>query len=132
MSYIEDIQDLLDRAERYRTKNYEMLKPQEPINKEEYFESDYELNFKDDGRVIEIITSGDIREKYVITKEEAQNGCIKNLEYTKLNRFHKEIKTNIKFEVPKDTRNGQNIILEGEGNYMKDRYSDLIIKIIIR
>lgn len=132
MSYIEDIQDLLDRAERYRTKNYEMLKPQEPINKEEYFEPDYELNFKDDGRVIEIITSGDIREKYVITKEEAQNGCIKNLEYTKLNRFHKEIKTNIKFEVPKDTRNGQNIILEGEGNYMKDRYSDLIIKIIIR
>lgn len=132
MSYIEDIQDLLDRAERYRTKNYEMLKHEEPINKEEYFEPDYELNFKDDGKVIEVITSGDIREKYVITKEEARNGCIKNLEYTKLNRFHKEIETNINFEVPKDTRNGQNIILEGEGNYMKDRYSDLIIKIIIR
>lgn len=132
MSYIEDIQDLLDMAERYRTKNREILKQYKPINKEEYFEPDYELNFKDDGRVIEIITSGDIREKYVITKEEAKNGCIKNLEYTKLNRFHKEIETNINFEVPKDTRNGQNIILEGKGNYMMGRYSDLIIKIIIR
>lgn len=132
MSYIEDIQDLLDMAERYRTKNHEILKQYEPINKEEYFEPDYELNFKDGGRVIEIITSGDIREKYVITKEEAKSGCIKNLEYTKLNRFHKEIETNINFEVPKDIKNGQNIILEGKGNYMMGRYSDLIIKIIIR
>ena len=112
MSNLEDIQDLLDRANKFRQK----LQPIPKIN----------------GRGIEIVTSGNIQEKYYITRDEAITGCTKTLTYTKLNRFHKEIETNIQFNIPSGIKNGQDIVLEGKGNYMKDRYSDLIIKIIIR
>lgn len=128
MSNLEDIQDLLDRANKYR----QNLKPLETkINMEEHFMTDIDFNFINKYE-IEIITSGNIQEKFFITKDEAITGCTKTLTYTKLNRFHKEIETSINFQIPKGIRNGQNIVLEGKGNYMKDRYSDLIIKIIIK
>ena len=128
MSNLEDIQDLLNRANKYR----QNLKPVETkINMEEHFITDINFNYINDYKV-EITTSGNIEEKYYITKDEAITGCTKTLTYTKLNRFHKEIETSIQFEIPKGIRNGQDIILEGKGNYMKDRYSNLIIKIIIR
>ncbi len=127
MSNLEDIQDLLDRANKYRANLY----PTE-INKEEYF-TDNEIKFNYiNAYEVEIITTGNIQEKYVITKEEAINGCTKILTYTKLNKFHKEIEASIKFDIPSGVKNGQDIILKGKGNYLKDNYSDLIIKIIIR
>ncbi len=128
MSNLEDIQDLLDRANKFRQK----LQPSPKINKEEYFANTFQINDIDGGRGIEIVTSGNIQEKYYITRNEAITGCTKTLTYTKLNRFHKEIETNIQFNIPSGIKNGQDIVLEGKGNYMKDRYSDLIIKIIIR
>ncbi len=128
MSNLEDIQDLLDRATKFRQK----LQPSPELNKEEYFTNNFELNFIDGGREVEIITPSNIQERYTITKDEAITGCTKTLTYTKLNRFHKEIETNIQFNIPSGIKNGQDIVLEGKGNYMKDRYSNLIIKIIIR
>ncbi len=129
MNNLEDIQDLLDRANKYRANLY----PTETeINKEEYF-TDNEIKFNYiNNYEVEIITSANIQEKVFITKDESINGCTKTLTYTKLNRFHKEIETSIKFDIPSGIRNGQEIILKGKGNYLKNNYSDLIIKIIIR
>ena len=128
MSNLEDIQDLLDRANKFRQK----LQPIPKVNKEEYFTNTFQINCIDGGREIEIITPSNIQERYIITKDEAITGCTKTSTYTKLNRFHKEIETNIQFNVPKGIKNGQDIVLEGKGNYMKNGYSDLIIKIIIK
>ncbi len=129
MNNLENIQDLLDRANKFRAN---LCPPKTEINKEEYF-TDNEIKFNYiNAYEVEIITTGNIQEKVFITKDESINGCTKTLTYTKLNRFHKEIETSIQFDVPKGVKNGQDIILKGKGNYLKDNYSDLIIKIIIR
>lgn len=129
MSNLEDIQDLLDRADKFRAN---LCPPKKEINKEEYFiDNEIKFNYINDYEV-EIITTGNIQEKFFITKNEATNGCTKTLTYTKLNKFHKEIETSIQFDVPAGVKNGQDIILKGKGNYLKENFSDLIIKIIIR
>ncbi len=119
MSNLEDIQDLLDRANKYRQN---LCPSKAEINKEEYF-TDNEIKFNYiNAYEVEIITSGNIQEKVFITKDESINGCTKILTYTKLNRFHKEIETSIKFDIPSGIRNGQEIILKGKGNYLKNNY----------
>jgi len=130
MSNLEDIQDLINRAEKFLNKNNNIT-----IKEEEHFNWDdtiKDIEFCDEG--VKIIHSNNILEKYTITEQEAKNGCTKTITYVKRNRFNKEIETSIDFEIPKGIKNGENIVIKGKGNYYNNElgYTDLIIKIIIR
>lgn len=130
MGNIEDIQDLINRAEKFLNRNNDTA-----IKEEERFTIDEtikDIEFCDEG--IKITHSNNVLEKYIITEQEAKNGCAKTITYMKRNRFNKEIETSIDFEIPKGIKNGENIVIKGKGNYYNNElgYTDLIIKIIIR
>lgn len=67
-----------------------------------------------------------------ITKQEAEIGCTKKIKFNRITKTgFKENAINIK--IPTGIKNNQNIILIGNGNYLKEnKYSDLVIKVNIK
>lgn len=72
--------------------------------------------------------------KYKISKNEALNGCEKEIKYKYLNEENKKINKKIKIKFPKDIKDGQNMAICQSGNYIKDlnKYSDVIITLNVR
>ena len=66
-----------------------------------------------------------------IKKDEANNGCEKNI---KIKRRKDEMiqKDTIHIKIPKNIKNNQYIILRGEGNRDKNCIGNLVVKIIVK
>ena len=69
---------------------------------------------------------------YKITKQEADNGCKKKIEYTQITKDGTENIITVEVNIPAGIQNNQDIVLVGNGNYLKDnKFSDVVIKIQI-
>ena len=122
--YEENVQDLLDKLKKMRTR---------PVNKNVgncCISGDIILDYNFTKDKIEITYTNNVVEKYKITRQEAKLGGKRNLKYKKLNRFGEEIDAEAEFEIPAGTKTGDKIIVEGKGNNIKgNKRSDLIIGI---
>lgn len=127
MSNREDIQDLLNRAEKYRT---------------EVSKSGLDNSFIQNLDLTDIMkqhqTETDIHSKdniYVecsVKKEEVTRGCSKPIKISRINDKGNRENNIIQLKIPTNIENGQHIVIRENGNYINNRYSDLIIKVILK
>jgi hypothetical protein len=121
----------------------EILKKAEDYRKDLHQEmntdfGDIEEIFKAFGK--KDLTEADINDKNniflecKISKEEAVNGCNKDVEYKTIEQNGEKRKNKIKVNIPKNIQDESNIILRGEGNYIReqDKRSNLVIKVKIK
>ncbi len=120
------INELLKRAQNYRNDLSKSIEQFENLDLEELQKS-----FQEGNNVFEIEDNRNIFIQYKITKEEANKGCMKKIKYTRINENGKKVTNEIEIKIPKGIQKGQEIILNGEGNYIKDlnKNSNLIVKI---
>lgn len=66
-----------------------------------------------------------------IRKDESLNGCTKKISFKRLNENGKVEKSRMKVKIPQGIKDGTNIILKAEGNYLEDTKSrsDLVITV---
>lgn len=66
-----------------------------------------------------------------IKKDESLNGCVKEISFKRLNANGKVEKSIMKVKIPQGIKDGTNIILKAEGNYLEDTKSrsDLVITV---
>lgn len=127
MSKTEVIQDLIDRAEQYRT---------------EVTKSKLDNSFINDLDLTDIMkqhqTETDIHNKdnmYIecrVKKEEVTRGCTKPIKISRINDKGNKEKNIIQLKIPTNIENGQHIVIRENGNYINNRYSDLVIKVILK
>lgn len=58
-----------------------------------------------------------------IKKDESLNGCTKEISFKRLNANGKVDKIKTKVKIPQGIKDGTNIILKAEGNYLEDTKS---------
>lgn len=123
----EVIQDLIDRAERYRT---EVTK----LKLDNIFIKDLDLTdiMKQHQTETDIHDKDNIYVECKVKKEEVTRGCTIPIKVNRINDKGNKKKNIIKVKIPSNIENGQHIVIREEGNYINNRYSDLIIKVIIR
>ncbi len=124
-----EINKILDRAKNYRKDlsksmnqfgNFKNLKVEE-LQKE----------FQEERNEFKIEDKRNIFVQCKITKDEANKGCIRKIRYNRITTKETKESNEIFTKIPKGTKVGQNIIIYGEGNYVKElnKNSDLIIEI---
>ena len=123
------INELLNKVKNYRndlSKSIEQFGSLENLDLEELQKS-----FQEGNNTFKVEDNRNIFIQCNITKEEANKGCIKKIEYTRINENGKNVVNDIEIKIPKGIQKGQEIILFGEGNYIKElnRNSNLIVKI---
>lgn len=125
-----EINKILDRAKNYRKDlsksmnefgNFKNLKVEE-LQKE----------FQEERNEFKIEDKRNIFVQCKITKDEANKGCIRKIRYNRITTKETTESNEIFTKIPKGTKVGQNIVIYGEGNYVKElnKNSDLIIEII--
>ena len=69
-----------------------------------------------------------------LNKTEAKNGCKKIIKYKLKEKNNKQTFKKIEVKIPSDIKEEQKIIIHGCGNYIKekDKYSDLVINILVK
>ncbi len=137
--FVKDIEDSLG------VKKYEDM--EKDIEKSRRVESIDDEDFKDFGEIISKIYEQnkeyepyelDIQKTCKITEEEAKNGCKKILKIKKKifnkkeNRFERR-KEEIEVDIPKGIKEGQAILVYGEGNMSRSlKRGRLVVKIVIK
>lgn len=132
----QEINKILEKAENYRKElnksKFETFKANDLNDDmslseifEEFFEKSNKANLDDKNNVF--LT-------YKLSKEEALNGCEKEIKYKYINEEDKKITRKQKIKFPKNIKDGQNIAIIQNGNYIKElnKYSDLIITVTVR
>ena len=123
------INELLNRVQNYRndlSKSIEQFGNLKNLDLEELQKS-----FQEENNVFEIEDNRNIFIQFKMTKEDANKGCMKKIKYTRINENGKKVTNEIEIKIPKGMQKGQEIILNGEGNYIKElnKNSNLIVKI---
>lgn len=127
MSNREDIQDLIDRAERYRT---EVTKSK--LDNTFIQDLDFTDIMKQHQTETDIDSKDNIYVECKIKKEEVTRGCTKPIKITRINPKGNKEKNIIQVKIPSNIENGQHIVIRENGSYINNRYSDLIIKVILK
>lgn len=125
MSKTEVIQDLIDRAEKYRTE----------VTKSKLDNSFIEdLDFTDimKQRQTDIHSKDNIYLECKVKKEEVTRGCTIPIKVNRINDKENKEKNIIQVKIPSNIENGQYIVIRENGNYINNRYSDLIIKVRLK
>lgn len=127
MDKTEVIQDLIDRAEKYRT---EVAKSK----LDNSFIQDLDLTdiMKQNQTETDIHSKDNIYVECKIKKEEVTRGCTKTIKINRINQNGNKEKNIIQVKIPSNIENGQHIVIRENGNYINNRYSDLIIKVILK
>lgn len=131
MTRDEEINNILNRAEKYREQFH---KKEEPKNTTP-FDTDIDLgemfidffeNYKPDSE-----NENNVYVKCKLTKEEIKNGCTKNIKYKVLDEKGKKKSKSISIKIPKQISTEQKIVITECGNYVpKDRkFSNLVITV---
>lgn len=127
MSKREDIQDLIDRAEKYRT---EVTKSK--LDNSFIKDLDFTDIMKQHQTETDINDRDNIYVKCKISRKEARTGCTKSIKISRINTNGNKEKNIIQVKIPSQIENEQHIVIRGEGNYINNRYSNLIIKVILK
>ncbi len=127
MSKREDIQDLIDRVEKYRI---EVTKSK--LDNSFIKDLDFTDIMKQHQTETDINDKDNIYVKCKISRKEARTGCTRTVKISRINESGDKEHNIIQVKIPPEIENEQYIILKCEGNYVNNRYSDLIIKVIIR
>lgn len=127
MSNLEDIQDLIDRAEKYRT---EVTKSK--LDNSFIQDIDFTNIMKQHQTETDINNKDNIYVKCKISRKDSITGCTRTVKISRINENGSIANNIIEVRIPSGIENGQHIILKCAGNYVNNRYSDLIIKVIIR
>lgn len=126
MSKTEVIQDLIDRAEKYRT---EVTKSK----LDNSFIEDLDLtDFMQQQTETDIHSKDNIYLEYKVKKEEVASGCTIPIKVNRINDKGNKAKNIIQVKIPSNIENGQHIVIRENGNYINNRYSDLIIKVRLK
>lgn len=131
MTRDEEINNILNRAEKYREQFH---KKEEPKNTTP-FDTDIDLgeifidffeNYKPDSE-----NENNVYVKCKLTKEEIKNGCTKNIRYKFLDEKGNKKSKSISIKIPKQIPTKQKIVITECGNYVpKDRkFSNLVITV---
>ncbi len=123
------INELIDRANEYRSdlaKTTDEIKIFSDLNLEEI-----QKIFKEKSDNFEIKDKRNVFVQYNITEDEANNGCMKKIKFNRININGKKEVNEIFIKIPAGIKRGENIIMYGEGNYIKELNinSDLIVEI---
>lgn len=127
MSKTEVIQDLIDRAEQYRT---EVAKAK--LDNTFIQDLDFTDIMKQHQTETDIYSKNNIYVECKVKKEEVTRGCTKPIKINRISQNGNKEKNIIQLKIPTNIENGQHIVIKGEGNYINNRYSDLIIKVILK
>lgn len=131
----EEINKILDRAEKYREQYNEKLTNKKNVKFEidndigdifkKFFGTSEKHNFNDKNNVFI---------KCKLNPNELKNGCTKNIKYKFRDKNNRNIIKRIEVKIPKNIQEGQKIIIYGCGNYIKERnqYSNLVINIVMK
>lgn len=131
----EEINKILDRAEKYREQYNEKLTNEKNVKFKidndigdifkEFFGTSEKHNFNDKNNVFI---------KCKLNLNELKNGCTKNIKYKFRDKNNRNIIKRIEVKIPKNIQEGQKIIIHGCGNYIKERnqYSNLVINIVMK
>lgn len=127
MSNREDIQDLIERAEQYRT---EVAKSK----LDNSFIQDLDLTdiMKQNQTETDIHSKDNIYVECKIKKEEVTRGCTKTIKINRINQNGNKEKNIIQVKIPSNIENGQHIVIRENGSYINNRYSDLVVKVILK
>lgn len=127
MSNREDIQDLIDRAERYRT---EVAKSK--LDNSIIQDLDLTDIMKQNQTETDIHDKDNIYVECKVKKEEVTRGCIKPIKVTRIDQNGNKEKNIIQLKIPSNIENGQHIVIKENGNYINNSYSDLVVKVILK
>ena len=122
-----NIQDLLDRAERYRT---EVAKSK--LDNTFIQDLDFTDIMKQHQTETDIHSKDNIYVECKVKKEEVTRGCTKSIKINRINQNGNKEKNIIQVKIPSNIENGQHIVIRENGNYINNRYSDLVIKVILK
>lgn len=123
----EVIQDLIERAEQYRT---EVTKSK--LDNSFIQDLDFTDIMKQHQTETDINNKDNIYVECKVRKEEVTNGCTKPIKISRINDKGNREKNIIQVKIPSNIENGQHIIIRENGNYINNRYSDLVIKVILK
>ena len=128
------INEILKRAENYRKASSNTYSSVNSNNFDDLGEIFSDFFTENNLSTKEINDKNNIFLKCKISKEDALNGTIKNIEYKSINQKGEKITNKINLKIPSNIKNGQSIILRDCGNYIKeqDERSNLVINIIIK
>lgn len=127
MSKTEVIQDLIDRAEQYRTEVTKSKLDNSFIN-----DLDFTDIMKQHQTETDIHSKDNIYVECRVKKEEVTRGCTKPIKISRINDKGNKEKNIIQVKIPSNIENGQHIVIRENGNYINNRCSDLIIKVILK
>ena len=123
----EVIQDLIERAEQYRT---EVAKTK--LDNTFIQNLDFTDIMKQHQTETDIHSKDNIYVECKVKKEEVTNGCTKPIKVTRIDQNGNKEKNVIQVKIPSHIENGQHIVIKENGNYINNRYSDLVIKVILK
>ena len=129
----EEINKILDRAEKYREQYNKKIKKEENVK----FEIDTEIGdiFKEFFGTLEnhdFDDKNNVFINYKFTQDELKNGCKKKIKFKIKEKNDKVITKSLELKIPENIKEGQKIIIYECGNYIKEtnKYSNLVINII--
>lgn len=130
----EEINEILDKAEKYRKQFQKDVCHKKTIN----FDGSKELEkiFKAIFNKEECTEYKDKNNVFInckLNKNNLKNGCTKVIKYKSKNKYNKIITRKIKVKFPPGISKGQKVIIKGCGNYKKESnsYSNLVINVDI-
>ena len=110
-----NIQDLLDRAERYRT---EVAKSK--LDNTFIQDLDFTDIMKQHQTETDIHSKDNIYVECKVKKEEVTRGCTKSIKINRINQNGNKEKNIIQVKIPSNIENGQHIVIRENGNYINN------------